>query len=297
MTNMLQSISDRLLNIAKARDEDFQFVLVRYGSERLLYRISIHPELREFVLKGASLFLVWEGRWFRTTRDIDLLGYGSTDLSRMERIFRSVCAMEFAGIDGLSFDETTLAVSRIREDQFYEGIRIRLVAFLGRTRIPLQVDVGFGDAITPGPQSIEFPCLLDAPTPHLLAYPVETALAEKFMAVATLGMQNTRMKDFYDILVLSRRRSLDVPVLAEAIRNTCMARRLPVPKSIPVGLSEAFTRDAEKRRQWDAFVLRSNLTIPVGDLTSMVEQIRRYLEPVFPNLQGASIAQPVGEGM
>jgi predicted nucleotidyltransferase component of viral defense system len=284
VTNLVQSVSDRLLNIARARGEDFQFVLVRYGSERLLYRISVHPELREFVLKGASLFLVWEGQWFRTTRDIDLLGYGSTDLFRMERIFQSVCAMESVEVDGLSFDEKTLSVSRIKEDQFYEGIRIRLVAFLGKTRIPLQVDIGFGDAITPGPQSVQFPCLLDAPAPNLLAYPFETALAEKFLAIATLGMQNTRMKDYYDILVLSKRRAFESRALADAIRNTCIARRLPIPKSIPVGLSEAFTQDTEKRRQWDAFVRRSSLSIPVGDLSSVVREVRVYLNPIFPQL-------------
>ena len=288
MTNLVQSVSDRLLSIARARGEDFQFVLVRYGSERLLYRISVHPELREFVLKGASLFLVWEGQWFRTTRDIDLLGYGSTDLSRMERIFRSVCAMESVEVDGLSFDESTLSVSRIKEDQFYEGIRIRLVAFLGKTRIPLQVDIGFGDAITPGPQSVEFPCLLDAPAPNLLAYPFETALAEKFLAIATLGMQNTRMKDFYDILVLSQRHTYEAQTLTEAIRSTCAARRLLVPTSIPIGLSDVFAQDTEKRRQWEAFVRRSSHSIPVGDLPSVVRAVRVYLDPIFPLLSMAS---------
>jgi len=284
MTSLVRSVSDRLLNIARERGEDFQFVLVRYGSERLLYRISVHPELREFVLKGASLFLVWEGQWFRTTRDIDLLGYGSTDLPRMERIFRSICAMESVEVDGLSFDESTLSVARIKEDQFYEGIRIRLVAFLGKTRIPLQVDIGFGDAITPGPQSIKFPCLLDAPAPNLLAYPIETALAEKFLAIATLGMQNTRMKDFYDILILSQRHDFETQALAEAIGNTCAARRLPVPTSIPVGMSEVFAQDVEKQRQWEAFVRRSSLSVPVGDLPSVVRTMRDYLEPIFPLL-------------
>lgn len=285
MNNVAHSVADRLLAIAKSRGEDYQFVLVRYGSERLLYRISVHPELERFVLKGASLFLVWEGQWFRTTRDIDLLGIGSTDIARMERVFGEICVMDTANIDGLAFDKDSITVSRIKENQFYEGVRIRLLALLGKARIQLQVDVGFGDAITPSPRNVEFPCMLDAPPPRLLAYPIETALAEKFLAIATLGMLNTRMKDFYDILVISQRTDLDPALLAQAVRNTCRARRLVVPNSVPVGLTKIFSLDPEKCRQWDAFRNRSSLTIPAGDLESVVNQVRTYLDPVFTLLE------------
>lgn len=284
MSGLAQSISARLLTLSKSHGEDFQFMLVRYGSERLLYRISLHPELRDFVLKGATLFLVWEGQWFRTTRDLDFLGYGSTEPGRMERLFREICAMETPDSDGLSFDPLSVFASRIKEDQFYEGTRVRLDAFLGRSRISLQVDIGFGDAITPEPRRVQFPCLLGGPHPILLSYPIETALAEKILAVVTLGMRNSRMKDYYDIIVASRRLSPNPHQLAEAIRNTCRSRRLEVPKEMPIGLTGDFAQDPQKRKQWEAFRNRSTLTMPMGDLEAVVREVREFFQPVLAKL-------------
>ena len=279
--NKAHSVSARLLQIAKARDEDFHFILVRYGSERLLYRIGTHPLLRTFLLKGASLFLVWEGTWFRTTRDIDLLGFGNPDMEHVKQSFLELCSMDTSNTDGLVFDGESLAVGRIKEDQFYEGIRVRLACYLEKTRIPLQVDIGFGDAVTPTANSVVYPCLLDAPAPRLNAYPMETVVSEKFLAIATLGMSNSRMKDYFDLAILGRRFPLDAAMCAKAIRNTCQARRIEIPKTMPIGLTQTFTSAPDKIRQWNAFTHRSGLTIQVGDLASVVQEVRSLLDPIL----------------
>lgn len=282
--NKAHSVSARLLQIAKARDEDFHFILVRYGSERLLYRIGVHPVLRTFLLKGASLFLVWEGTWFRTTRDIDLLGFGSSDMEQIRRSFQELCSMDTSITDGLVFDGESLAVTRIKEDQFYEGVRIRLFCNLEKTRIPLQVDIGFGDAVTPKAKVIEYPCLLDAPVPKLNAYPIETVVSEKFLAIATLGMSNSRMKDYFDLAIIGRRFPLNAAMCAKAIRNTCHARRIDIPKELPIGLTQHFSSDPDKIRQWNAFTNRSGLAIQVGDLASVVQEVRTLLDPILERL-------------
>lgn len=282
--NKAHSVSARLLQIAKDRGEDFHFVLVRYGSERLLYRIGEHPLLRTFLLKGASLFLVWEGTWFRTTRDIDLLGFGDLDMEHVEQCFQELCSMDSSGTDGLIFDGASLAVGRIKEDQFYEGIRVRLVCRLEKTRIPLQVDIGFGDAVTPTAKAIEYPCLLDGPAPKLHAYPVETVVSEKFLAIATLGMSNSRMKDYFDLAILGRRFPLDPAMCAKAIRNTCRARRLDIPREMPVGLTLRFAADPDKIRQWIAFANRNGLAVPVGNLATVVQEVRTLLDPILEHL-------------
>lgn len=282
--NKAHSVSARLLQIAKARNEDFHFVLVRYGSERLLYRIGMHPLLRTFLLKGASLFLVWEGTWFRTTRDIDLLGFGNPDMEYLKQRFQDVCSMDTSDEDGLVFDRESLTVTRIKEDQFYEGIRVRLVCLLEKTRIPLQVDIGFGDAVTPAANHVEYPCLLDAPPPRVNAYPMETVVSEKFLAIATLGMSNTRMKDYFDLAVLGRRFPLDAAMCALAIRNTCHARKIDLPKELPIGLTDRFGSDIDKVRQWNAFTNRSGFSIQVGDLASVVQEVRTLLDPILDRL-------------
>lgn len=279
--NKARSVSARLLQIAKARDEDFHFVLVRYGSERLLYRIGTHPLLRTFLLKGASLFLVWEGTWFRTTRDIDLLGFGSPDMEQMKRAFLELCAEDTSNVDGLVFAGDSLAVTRIKEDQFYEGIRVRLFCYLERTRIPLQVDIGFGDAVTPEAKPIEYPCLLDAPAPKLNAYPIETVVSEKFLAIATLGMSNSRMKDYFDLAMLGRRFALDAAMCADAIRNTCQARRIDIPREVPIGLTGHFSSNSDKIRQWKAFMGRNGIAIRMDDLASVVQEVRDLLDPIL----------------
>lgn len=200
--NLAHSIFQRLLNRAKSNKEDFNLLLSRYGMERFLYRLSVSPHNDRFILKGASLFLVWKGQNYRVTRDADLLGLGISDIKQLADLFREVCHVEFQG-DGMIYMPESLNAEEIREDQEYDGVRITLIGMLNQARIPLQIDIGFGDAITPAPEQIEYPTLFDAPPPLLKAYPRYTLVAEKVEAMIKLGLANSRMKDFYDIWLLS----------------------------------------------------------------------------------------------
>ncbi len=282
--NRARSVADRLVAISRLRKEDHHLVLVRYGGERLLERISRHPLLSRFVLKGATLFLAWEGVGFRATRDIDLLGYGSSDLEVMRILFGEICREDTSERDGLRFDENSVDVSRIKEDQLHEGTRVRLVAFLERTRIPLQVDIGFGDAITPAPRAIEFPTLLGEPPIRLLGYPFETVFAEKLAAIDSLGMVNTRMKDYHDLVVLARNHSLDLETCASALLRTCEARMLDIPRKIPVGLTEAFAREPSRERLWRSFQDRTTSAHPMGSLVEVVHELAGFVGPILDRL-------------
>lgn len=281
MSDTSHSVAERLLNFSKANNEEYNFILVRYGVERLLYRLSQSKVGSRFVLKGASLFLVWFGHTFRTTRDVDLLGVGSSDLESIAQLFRELCVPNTLAVDGLIFQADSVRVNRIKEDQDYEGVRVLLRALLGKSRIDLQVDIGFGDAITPEPERITFPTLLDGPAPTLLAYPPYTAIAEKFQAMVVLDMANSRMKDFYDICVLFRSFTLDAAIVAKAIQRTFARRDMALPEKIPMALTTDFSEDPLKQVQWNAFVKKSRLTVPMGDLPAVVAELREHLLPAL----------------
>ncbi len=281
MSNMPHSVAQRLLNFSKTHNEEYNFVLARYGVERLLYRLSRSTSGSRFVLKGASLFLVWFGHAFRTTRDVDLLGMGASDLEAIARLFRELCEPDTEAVDGLVFQKETVKANRIKEDQDYQGVRVLLRTMLGKSRIDLQVDIGFGDAITPDPERINFPTLLDGPPPTLLAYPPYTAIAEKFHAMVLLDQANSRMKDFYDICVMFRSFSLDAGILVQAIQRTFARRDLALPVMIPTALTPAFSDDPLKQAQWNAFIHKSRLTVTLRDLPSVVNELRGHLLPTF----------------
>jgi hypothetical protein len=268
----------RLRNIAKEKRTNSELLLRRYAIERLLYRLSLSPHRDRFILKGAMLFAVWLDDPFRPTQDLDLLGFGANELPALAKAFREICRQEVDD-DGLVFDVDNLVAEPIREDQDYGGVHIRTVAQLGRTRIPVQVDIGFGDAITPSPDEIQFPPLLDTPAPILKAYPKETVVAEKFQAIVMLGLANSRMKDYYDLTVLSRLFVFDGPTLSSAIKATFERRDTPLPSEMPVGLSDAFAQDSLKTAQWQAFKNREPLALSVGDLLSIVSTIRAFVIP------------------
>lgn len=254
-------------------------MLTRYGVERLLYRLGRTPASEHFVLKGAVLFYVWEGHPRRPTRDVDFLGYGDASPDAVAGVFRAVCEADVEP-DGLTFLADSVAAESIRDAQEYGGVRLTLLAMLGNASIPLQVDVGFGDAVTPAAEIADFPTLLDFPAPRVRAYPAETVVAEKFHAMVVLGMANTRMKDFYDLWVLSEARRFDGTLLAEAIAAT-FARRgtaLPSPDAPPLALVAAFGRDAEKQRQWRAFLTRGRLGAP-ADFQIVVERVAVLVLP------------------
>ncbi|HZH02247.1 MAG TPA: nucleotidyl transferase AbiEii/AbiGii toxin family protein, partial [Myxococcaceae bacterium] len=202
-------VRTRLLRLARQRGEDFQLVLLRYANERLLYRLSISRHASQFILKGATLFTLWTGEPHRATRDIDLLGFGDQDEARLREVFSEVLSLKSEN-EGVHFDLGSLSVGTIREDRVYGGVRVEVIAHLTTARVHLQIDIGFGDAITPEAQTAEFPALLEFPAPRLRAYPRETVVAEKLEAMVQLGMVNSRMKDFYDLAMMARVFDFDV---------------------------------------------------------------------------------------
>jgi len=201
--NLPASVRQRLLNLSRERGEDFNFTLTRYANERLLYRLARSPYRDQFVLKGAALFQVWSESLYRPTRDVDLLGFGDSTATGIGSVFHELCVLEVEP-DGLRLLPDSVRAEEIRDQQEYGGLRVHLMADLDGAQIALQVDVGFGDAVTPGIEEADFPTLLDFPAPHLRTYPRETVIAEKFEAMVRLGIVNTRMKDFYDVWQLAR---------------------------------------------------------------------------------------------
>ena len=277
--NIASSVRQRLLDLSRTRKQDFQLILTRFASERLLYRLCLSKHVERFVLKGALLFALWTGRMLRPTRDVDLLGSGDPGADELAAVFGKVCRLEPEQPDGLRFDADSVTTEPIREDQEYEGIRIRLRASLGQARIDLQVDVGFGDAVTPFPDLVDFPSLLDFPAPRIRAYPRETAIAEKYQAMVQLGIANSRMKDFFDIWVMAQEFSFTGERLSEAIKATFQRRRTPVSASPPLALCPDFGEDATKKLQWQAFTTRSGVADVVPGLDAIVRDLARFLMP------------------
>lgn len=274
-----QSVQVRLVRHAKAIDVDPNIVLARYATERLLYRLSRSPHVERFVLKGALLLLVWLGETIRPTRDADLLSFGELDVNAITRIFHEICAIQVEP-DGLAFDAASIWVAAIRPEDAYGGQRVTLLARLGPARIRVQVDVGFGDAVTPEPEWLEYPSLLDLPRPRLRAYRPETAIAEKVHAMIVLGSKNSRMRDFFDVHALAMRGAFDGQLLARALRATFARRRTEIPANAPVALTRDFAHLDGKQAQWAAFVRRSRLTASL-DLESVVRGVATFIGPVL----------------
>jgi predicted nucleotidyltransferase component of viral defense system len=272
------SIRQRLLDLSRERGEDFQTILDRYAVERLLYRLSVSDQRDKFLLKGALLFAIWFHEPHRPTRDADLLGLGQPDPARLADSVRELCVI--AAQDGMTYEAASVRVQEIREQAAYHGLRVNLRATLGNARCNVQLDVGFGDAVTPEPVEEEYPSLLDdQPSPRLRVYPRESVYAEKVEAIAQLGIANSRMKDYFDLLALTREHAMDPALLARAIAATFERRRTPLPDAMPLGLTGEFVRDPEKRRQWAAFLGRNRLEAPALEAT--IAELARFLrEPL-----------------
>lgn len=282
--DLAASVRQRLLNLAKERAENFELVLVRYALERFLYRLSASEHADRFLLKGALLFLVWGMNDHRPTRDADLLGFGASDLNSLREVFREVCGMQFE--DGILYDPVSVRAAQIAEDKAYVGARVTFTGELASARIPVQVDVGFGDAVTPEPVAIEYPVLLDAPPPKLRGYPVYTVVAEKFHAMTVLGEQNSRMKDFYDVWAISQKFDLDPDVLAAAIAATFQRRKTLLPDREPIALRREFADSDAKKRLWQAFVRRNGLPTDSVTLFQIQEAISRIILPALKLARG-----------
>ncbi|MCL6620241.1 nucleotidyl transferase AbiEii/AbiGii toxin family protein [Thermomonas hydrothermalis] len=274
----VDSIRQRLLNHAKATGEEFQRTLDRYAVERLLYRLSISRHRDDFLLKGAMLFRHWFEQEHRPTRDADFLGFGAPDPARIEAIISELCELELD--DGLAFDLASLRVSEIRETAHYHGLRVNLRARLGTAECLIQWDIGFGDAVTPGPEDAKLPTLLDdLPAPWLRIYPRETVFAEKLEVIVMLGMTNSRMKDYFDLFSLVREGQLDPTLLRDAVSATFARRNTPMPDSLPVGLTQAFASDNTKQKQWRAFLERARLKAP--GLEEVVAELAGVVAPLL----------------
>lgn len=277
LRNVAASVRQRLLNLSQARGANYNALLAQYAIERFLYRLSKSALADRFVLKGAMLFRVWAADIHRPTRDLDLLGFGDPTPDAVAGAVRQIIATVVPD-DGLRFDPATITAAEIREEQEYGGIRAKLVAMLGDARIPMQVDVGFGDTIVPQPKVEAFPTLLDQDAPKLRMYPPETVIAEKLEAIVKLGMANSRMKDYYDLLVISRKYDLDSYELAKAIAATFRRRGTVVPERAPIGLSDEFASDPIAQRRWPDFLRRLRIADAPQSLDEVVKTIWMRVE-------------------
>ena len=276
--NIAASVHRRLLNLARQSGRPFNELAQYYALERWLYRLARSEYRHQFVLKGALMLLVWKLPVTRPTRDIDLLGRVSNDLEAVRGIIASICQVP-AEDDGMTFDARTVATARIAEDADYVGVRATFDAALGNARLPMQIDIGFSDIITPGPAAIVYPAILGYPPPELYAYNRETAIAEKFEAMVKLGELNSRMKDFFDVWTLSRTGTFQGAELAQAVTQTFARRGTPLVAD-PVCFTDAFARSTAKTLQWQAFVRRGRFAEPVDGFADVVNSVADFLRPV-----------------
>lgn len=280
LRNLPASVRQRLYNRAQERHEDFGLVLTKYALERFLYRLSQSPYRDQFVLKGALLFELWTHRPYRPTRDLDLSGPRVGGAARIRKIFGDILGGAVED-DGLVFDSKSIRITRIREEEEYQGLRVTFLARLERARIPLQVDIGFDDAIVPAPEEIQFPGMLAFPTARLRAYPKETVVAEKLEALVKLGMANTRMKDFYDLSIMAREFEFAGPALCKAIDATFKRRQTQIPATVPLPLTEEFSKDPQKARQWRAFLKKSSLDQQTTEFNQVIADLATFVMPLF----------------
>lgn len=289
ITNVAASVRQRLLNLARARGEDFGFVLSRYAVERLLYRLGRSRHGEGFVLKGAQLFSLWLGSPHRTTRDLDLLCQESAAIPQLEELFREICHLPTDVPDGIEFLADTVRGQIIREQAPADGVRIMIGYRLAGARDRVQVDIGFGDVVVPAPQVVDLPTLLGSPSPRLRVYPREAVVAEKLEAMVTLGLANSRMKDFYDIWLLATEFDFEGETLTAAIRATGAGRGLEIPGT-PVALTGEFAEEETKQIQWRAFLRRSGLEDAPEELSKVVAAIAEFLLPVLGAMDGPKLA-------
>lgn len=278
ITNTSASVHARLLNVARSGSRPFRELLQMFAMERFLHRLGKTRHADRFVLKGAMLMRAWDPLMFRTTMDIDLHARLPNDIAVLEAVARDTCTTA-VGPDGLRFDPSAVRGETIIEDADYSGVRLTLGGMLGKALIPMQIDVAFDDAITPGPQPIELPSILNMPGTRLLAYPPETVVAEKLQVMLFRAEANSRMKDFHDVWWISRHFSFDGLTLARAIATTCTRRRTEVPAE-PTALSGMFANDPARRALWRVFRSRIATTECPTDFGEVIVQLRRFLSPV-----------------
>lgn len=276
--NVAASVRARLLNRARETRQDFNLILTRYAIERLLYRISISQHADQFLLKGALLFDLWFDIPHRPTRDADFLGFGSAELSEIEAVFKEICAIE--SHDGVAFQPDTVHAAEIRKEANYAGVRVILLGVIDGARCRIQIDIGFGDAVTPGPEDVEYPVMLEEfAAPKLRVYPRCTVVAEKLEALSSLGIANSRMKDYFDLWILAQHTDFDGETLCQAVQATFDRRKTALTGDAPLGLTDVFAQDAQKQSQWLAFLRKNRLeALALGDV---IAALRAFMLPVI----------------
>lgn len=284
--NVAISVRDRLVARARSRRENAQLLMTRYVIERLLYRLSRSPHRDRFILKGAMLFSLWADAPYRATGDLDLLGAGENAPETLAAIFQEILAIEVED-DGILFRTETLRAAAARAEDDYAGVRIDFLAELAGARLPMHVDIGYGDAVTPAPVDIRYPSMLDQPMAELRAYPPETVVAEKFQAMVALDMVNTRLKDFYDLWAIANAFEFEGAVLARAIAATFARRRTDIPAQIPAALTPAYAR--EKQGQWAAFLKRTEIALAPEPFPDVQAQIALLVMPPALALTGDAV--------
>jgi predicted nucleotidyltransferase component of viral defense system len=285
LTNVAVSVHDRLLKRSRETREDFQFLLQRYAAERFLYRLGQSKHRDKYVLKGAMLFALWGGSVYRPTRDLDFTAYGNADEAGVLDSFREVCTVAVPE-DGLVFDVTTLAAEPIRDEAEYHGLRVRCLATLGSARLPMQIDIGFGNAIEPPPNDVQYPTLLDAPAPNVRAYPLEAVVAEKLHALVIFGQRTSRMKDFYDLYTLATQFGFEGAKLTRAVAATFERRKTGIDAALPAALTSRFFSDVTRAEQWRVYLDRNRLPGAPADFAQAGERVRNFLGPVWSALAG-----------
>ena len=284
--NKAASIRARLLALAQSKSEDYQRVLGRFAIERFLYRLGRSPHRDKFALKGATLFTLWTGQTHRPTKDLDLLGRGSSAIGEVEKAIRAIC--EIQEEDGIVFDSKSVESTKIKEEDEYDGVRIKFQADLAGARIPMQIDIGFGDAVYPEPELVSFPVLLPMEAPVIRAYPREASIAEKFHAMVVLDIRNSRMKDFYDIWFMANTWTFDMASLRKAILSSFEKRGTAIPTEVPFALTEEFLNDSQKKQQWAAFVSR----LSPGDKAPSLEKVGAILQTfLLPCISASTLTQ------
>jgi predicted nucleotidyltransferase component of viral defense system len=278
MKNPAASVHARLAQRRTKTGEDYNVLLVRFTLERLLYRLSCSSHREQFILKGAMLFALWEPELHRVTRDLDLLGFGHPAPERLADIFRELCNLEVEA-DGVVFDPRSVVCEDIRAQDEYAGIRVKLRAMVGKAAVPLQVDVGFGDALPVAPEEITFPVMLGMAAPKLRAYSRETVVAEKLEAIVKLGMLNSRFKDYFDLHYLAQKFPFEGALLVKSIAGTFARRGTAFPAGLPAGLTPMFGTDPAKIRGWEAFWRKTGPKAAAPTLEAVIKLLVEFLEP------------------
>jgi len=276
--NIAASVHQRLRNKAKETFRPFNELLQYFAIERFIYRLSKSPHADKFILKGALMFAAWHGPASRPTMDIDLLGNIDNSLEVIVTAMKDACMVDVEA-DGISFNAETVEAVRITEDAEYEGVRVRVHGSLGKAKVSIQIDIGFGDVVVPNPSTVLYPAILDFPAPELQGYTMESTIAEKFQAMVKLGVLNSRMKDFYDIWILSRKFNFKGKILAEAVEKTFEKRNTPATLDAAL-FDPSFGNDGNRNAQWRGFIRKTKLINVPESFEEVMTAVKLFLEPL-----------------